>query len=90
MIFGNASAVTAPGPPVDVLGINIALNSLAMATTNNNTTINAIVESNKQMAALLAALLAKMDSIKATRVQLAPVIVAMPHALLAKSQKLEH
>ena len=78
VIFGNASAVTAPGPPVAVPGIKTVLNNLALAVTNNNTTINVLVESNKQMAALLAALSAKMDNIGATGVHAAPASVATP------------
>ena len=77
VIFGNASAVT-PGPPAAVPGIKDALNNLALAATNNNTTINVLVESSKQMAALLAALLAKMDSIGAVGVQPAPLITTVP------------
>ena len=50
--------MTAPGPPA---GIETVLNNLALAATNDNTTINVLVESNKQMAALLAALSSKMD-----------------------------
>ncbi len=75
VIFGNASAVTAPGPPA---GIKNALNNLALVAMNDNTTINVLVVSNKQMAALLAALSAKMDGIGTTRVQPAPASVATP------------
>ena len=83
-IFGNASAVTAQGPPK---GIDTALNNLALAATNNNKTINVLVESNKQMAALLAALLAKMDNIGTTGSQPSTAIVATPRTALTKAQK---
>ena len=84
VIFGNASAVTPPGPHATDPGIEAALNSIALAATNNNTTINVLVESNKQMAALLAALSAKMDNVGTTRVQPAPGIVATPRTALTK------
>ena len=83
VIFGNPSTVTAQGPPK---GIETALNNLALAATNNNTTIDVLVESNKLMAALLAALLAKMDNIGKTGAQPASVSVATPRTTLTKAQ----
>jgi len=59
VIFGNASAVTTQGPPK---GIETALNNLVLVATNNNTTINVLVDLNKQMAALLVAISAEMDT----------------------------
>jgi len=90
VIFGISSAVTAPGPPT---GIKTVLNNLALAATNDNTTINFLVESNKQMAALLAALSAKMGGISATGMQPAAAIVATPvtpRKQLTAAQLLEH
>ena len=69
--------------------IETALNNLTLATTNDNTTINVLVESNKQMAALLESLLAKMDNIGSTGVQPIPGIVATPYTALTKAQKLD-
>ena len=42
--------------------IEAALNNLANAATNNNTTIITLVASNRQLAASLAALLAKLEA----------------------------
>ena len=69
--------------------IATALNNLALAATNDNATINVLVESNKQMAALLTALSAKIDNIGTTGAQPAPVSVATPRTPLTKAQKLE-
>ena len=60
-----------------------------MAATNNNTTIKVLVEPKKLMAALLLALLAKMDNIGITRVHPVPGSIAMPRTALAKVQKLD-
>ena len=78
--------MTAQEPPN---GIKTALKNLALAATNKNTTINVLVELNKQMAALLAALAAKMDNAGTTRVHPAPGIIATPRTELTKAQKLD-
>ena len=64
--FGNANAMTKTGTSAECPTIKAVLNNLALATTNNNTTINVLVELNKQIPAMLAALSTKMDSVRTT------------------------